>query len=1088
MNPDRWRQVDELLGRVLESTPEERSAVLAAGAGEDSDLAREVRSLLVAAQGAGGFMERPAAGGARALLDLSEDDGATLVGARIGPYRIESVIAAGGMGTVCLAQRDDDAYRMKVAIKLVKGGVGGSTSAHRPERIERFHLERRVLAELEHPSIARVLDGGTTDDGRAYLVMEHVDGRPIDAYCDAAGLGVRERLELFARVCDAVQHAHRKLIIHRDLKPANILVTTAGEPKLLDFGLAKLLDRERAGALPTHTTDGQFMGTLAYAAPEQVAGRGALQDTRSDVYALGLILYELIAGRRACTVEGTLGDVVQRVTREVPPPPSRWNPRVGAELDTIVLKALAKEQDRRYQSAGDLADDVRRLLAGEPVMARSDSRLYVLRKTARKYRPLLLGGGGVLALAVGVAVVMTLQAARLAQRTTELRDALRSSNVERARAMASTGSVSEAEQVLWREYLQSMEESSTPDRFAEWALRELYLAQPCTSALRTAEPGVTALESLPDGRRRLATRDRRWAGIIDGAGGAGDVWFSQELAQPSGPAARLLGKGDGVLLGGPDGSLSLWDGATGERVWSHTVMDRPVCRVDTPRGDLIPFGDNDLTGVFDARLGRVIFREHLGGSLMRESAISPDGTRLAVACRDGHVRMYAIPGGEALGVWLAPLRFTSVLDWSPDGAYLAADVDGTMVRVVDDGGREVVTLLGATGWITSVTFHPTRTGPHLVLASSIDKCAYLWEVPSGRLVATLAASEEPLYSAAFVDGGAVVETRGPRIIRQWEPEPLAGRVSIPAPATVFDARFLPDGRVVFAGGPGEAAIRVWDPGSGGMVQRLAGHAADVTSVAISADASRMVSVARDGSVLARSPADLELPGRVLRTGGENLNSVTFSPDGARFAAGGDNAAVYIWDAVTGELLETLSTGRGRVPSVRYSPDGRLIAMAVNPANTILVRDERTRIVHTLAGHAQTARIVRFSPDSRWLATAGDDLTIRIWSVQAGAGFGREALAMTGHQSDIFALAFTPDGAMLASAGRSGVVKLWDVPTGRCLATLPLHSDMVFSLDFSADGRTLLTGGRGGEVTLWDLGHTDAMLAGNGPYFRRRLSP
>lgn len=309
---------------------------------------------------------------------------------RVGPYRLVRLLGRGGMGEVHLAERADGEYRGQVAIKLLAGPFGA-------ERERRLRHERQILASLRHPGIAALYDGGITEDGQPYLVMEHVDGRPIDEYCEERRLTVRERLELFAKVCDAVQYAHARLVVHRDLKPSNLLVTSDGASKLLDFGIAKLLD----GAEPTRVEVRAF--TPRRAAPEQV--RGEPVSTATDVYALGLLLFELLAGRLP---DGPWEDE----------PPPRLGRELGGDLEAILAKALARRPEDRYAAAGFLAEDVRRHLAGQPVQARRQTRVYVLRKFVKRHAVSV----AVAALAALALAAMAWFAAGQARRAAQERD------------------------------------------------------------------------------------------------------------------------------------------------------------------------------------------------------------------------------------------------------------------------------------------------------------------------------------------------------------------------------------------------------------------------------------------------------------------------------------------------------------------------------------------------------------------------------------------------------------------------------------------------------------------------------------------
>jgi serine/threonine protein kinase/TolB-like protein/Tfp pilus assembly protein PilF len=373
VTPDRWNQVKTILEAVLGQPTGERVAFLAGACGGDDALRAEVESLLASDERASRFM--PTAALQDALQRLPEAPTRVLTGVRVGAYRIVSEIARGGMGAVYLAEREDGEYHKQVAIKLVKDG-GDSESV-----VRRFRQERQILAELEHPNIARLLDGGRTDDGLPYFVMEHVEGMPIDAYCEAGNLSVAQRLDLFRTVCSAVGHAHAKLVVHRDLKPSNILVSSGGTPKLLDFGIAKLLNPAPGSE---RTVTGARLMTPDYASPEQICG--AAVTPASDIYSLGVVLYRLLAGRGPYRVTSDLPhELVRAICEEDPRPPSAWaSPTVRKELagdlDAIVLKALRKEPPSRYASVEELSEDIGRYREGRPVTARTGGLAYRWRR------------------------------------------------------------------------------------------------------------------------------------------------------------------------------------------------------------------------------------------------------------------------------------------------------------------------------------------------------------------------------------------------------------------------------------------------------------------------------------------------------------------------------------------------------------------------------------------------------------------------------------------------------------------------------------------------------------------------------------
>jgi eukaryotic-like serine/threonine-protein kinase len=394
MSPERWRQIKSILEEALERPADERSVFLAETCASDDELRREVESLLEFDVPDSDFIEDSVF---RLTESLLEGAGQAFIGKRFGKYEIISELGAGGMGAVFLAERADGEFRQKVAVKIIKRGMDSGAI------VSRFLNERQILATLDHPNIARLIDGGTTENGLPYFVMEYVEGETILEFAQRRGLSIEQRLDLFREVCAAVSFAHRNLVIHRDLKPSNILVTQDGEPKLLDFGIAKLVKTDISDKTATQA----FAFTPEYASPEQMMG-GRLT-TATDIYSLGVILYELLTETRPFSFEDkNFGQIVQTVTQTEPPPPSsaakaNSGKKINAEneidstqsinpnskslrgdLDNIVLKALKKEPERRYQTVEQFSEDVRRYLKGLPVLARRDTIIYRAEKFARR--------------------------------------------------------------------------------------------------------------------------------------------------------------------------------------------------------------------------------------------------------------------------------------------------------------------------------------------------------------------------------------------------------------------------------------------------------------------------------------------------------------------------------------------------------------------------------------------------------------------------------------------------------------------------------------------------------------------------------
>lgn len=428
MSPGRWGKIKEIFTNALELQGNERKEYLKRTCGQDLDLLDEVLSLLDA-------YDTPGA------LDFSLDDVKTKaftqfeepgrIGKHIGPYRIIDELGYGGMGAVYLAERADGEFEQQVAIKLLRIGFTSD------EQIRRFRTERQILATLNHDNIARLYDGSITDDGQPYFVMEYVEGQPIDKYCDAHKLTISQRLNLFLKVCDAMQYAHRKLIVHRDLKPGNILITGEGKVKLLDFGIAKVLNAaDSSGEAIQLTQDGFLPLTPSYASPEQI--RGEPITISSDIYQLGIVLYELLSGIKPYEITGkTPGEIERIICEDEPALPSsvfskhnvlsdykydskqqaisrlrrstsaQLGRRLRGDLDTIVMKTLHKEADRRYESTEQLAADIRRYLAGKPVRAHPDSWTYRAAKFVRRHRIGVVAVASIILLLIGYAVTVT---------------------------------------------------------------------------------------------------------------------------------------------------------------------------------------------------------------------------------------------------------------------------------------------------------------------------------------------------------------------------------------------------------------------------------------------------------------------------------------------------------------------------------------------------------------------------------------------------------------------------------------------------------------------------------------------------------
>ena len=682
MDLDHWRAVERVLDLALAEDPRQWSAVLEASCSGDPALRAEVESLLRHAPDAERYLSAPPAALAAAIVAETRDAEARDIGRRIGAYRLVEEIGRGGMARVFLAERVDGQFEQRVALKLLRPGLDTDLDQ------ARFRAERQILAALNHPNIARLFDGGVTDDGVPYLVLEYVDGKAIDRYCSDLGLSFRQRLEIFLPVVEAVQYAHRNLVVHRDLKPSNILVTPDGRVKLLDFGLAKLLGPTSDDAV-TLTTPGQRWMTPEYAAPEQVSA--ATVTTLTDIYQMGAVLFELLAGtppfgRRA---QGMVA-LERAILHDEPPPPSSagaaYKPLRG-DVDAIVLNALRKEPERRYSSATVFGEDIQNFLNGQPVRARPDTILYRARKLVRRN---VVASAGVLLVASALiaGTAMSVHGMRDARRERDrAQQALR-----RSRASTSFESlifnllpvggapftyddlIARGRQVIEREF------RGDPESRMELAIQfaQHYLEQgKDTAALALVGKAVLLADSVRDLQMQVRARcEMAYASARTRRIDSALVWLSRarrlraNLDEPDrGTLDACEGaEGDALIRSNPDSSARLFRG----------IAARFVAAADTANADYANVVGEVSRALHMAKRDRESVRELMHVADLQQNGFAPNPT-------DNVVLMYNVSSAfGALGEyrtareWLASrVALVPSVDSAPEQAVFAAYTYGS---------------------------------------------------------------------------------------------------------------------------------------------------------------------------------------------------------------------------------------------------------------------------------------------------------------------------------------------------------------------------------------------------------------------------
>jgi WD40 repeat protein/serine/threonine protein kinase len=1012
-------------------------------------------------------------------------------------YRLRRPHAAGGIGQVWLAH--DANLDRDVALKEPLPHCSED-----PAFQNRFRHEARITGRLQHPGIVPVYELVFDDKEQPpFYTMRFVQGHTLTeaiqvyhlkrADGSSGPLDFNGLLASFVSICNTVAYAHSQGIVHRDLKSQNVVLGEFGEVILLDWGFAHELgkpddpaDETQAaplGTAPPHLTlPGQILGTPAYMAPEQAAGRRDLIDQRTDVYGLGAILYEICTGRPPFTGADTLE--VLRLAREATPPrPEQVCTDVAPALAAVCMRALARDPVDRYPSAAELARDVQRWLADEPTMAYPESVLERLHRWSRRHKPVVAGLAALLVTTFTVVMIALVLLEKEQARTSEIQ-----AQAATQKAADDKKAREALEGRLYCERLALAERELVANNLA----RVTHLLAECPPARRGWEWGCL---------QRLAHTDQ------------------SVLRGHQGPltAAVFCARDERLASAGLDHLVKLWDLRTGAVL--HTLKgheDVVLCLAASPSGDRIASGSYDRTvKVWDVATGQELRTLAANGDVNRVAftmdgrrlaalskraiqlwdltsgkeirqlkdtcniyglAFSPDGRHLATAGDDHLVKLWDLEAGTMVNRFQGHTSIPSRLAFSADGRQLASGDGDTLqrgpgtVKVWDlASAKRLYTLHGHTNPVYSVAFTPD--GQRLV-SGGADNTIKVWDMTDGQLILTLRGHTDTVRSLIFsANGQRLVSASLDRTIRIWDATPWTEEQAVGLVRTlrgqeepIIGLGFSPNGERLCSLSYG-SVLRVWNASSGENVQnRVAGLQGEFHSFSASQDGKLMALGRRDGAVKLMDAEKGTPLGVCPSFRGGPVLGVTFSNDGMRVAAAQWWHTIRIYDVKNCQSVQVLHGHTDSVVGVAYSTDDRLIASASTDQTAKIWDTQTGKVLRTLQGHTSRVICVAFDLDGRRLASAANDGCIKLWDVATG----QELRELRGHTAAVSGVAFHPNGRWLVSASDDWTVKLWDLSTDQTAQTFRGHSGAVRVVTFAPGGQRLASAGHDLTVRLWQI--------------------
>lgn len=1057
MDKSRWQKIDALFDEYLDTSPELQKNFLDEKC-EDAKIRRELEKLISALNKTDDFIENSGFSSVKQVLENEEiaDD---VIGKQIGNYRLQKLLGRGGMGIVYLATRTDD-FDKEVAIKLIPPFSGKSNA-------DNFRRERQILAKLEHENIARIFDGGTTDDKIPFLVMEYVDGLPLNKFCETNSLTVNERLRLFLDVCRAVGFAHQNLIVHRDLKPTNILVTKNGTVKLLDFGIAKLLQTGDTDFSSEATLKGNAF-TPEYASPEQI--NGEMITTSSDVYSLGVVFYELLTNKRPHDFRGkSLNEILRIITKEEPALPSKiQNSKLkiqNPDLDAIALKSLAKETKSRYPSVEEFSRDIRNFLNGFPISARPNTFFYQTQKYLRRHRLETAIVALMSAIICGWLATAIWQGSRAADLARENRRTAYAAEMILAANEYENSNLNRLKQIVEK---YKPQEGKEDVRGFEWYFLNNLLNPPSKIASFAHPDEVWNAEFSPAGNLIASACNDNFARIFEVESGK---MILQMPEQKGAWKVSFFPDGKKLAVSGSSNSnptVKIYETTTGSEILALKGHEKRVRALDVaPDGKTVATGSADGTiRIWNAETGLEIkkfeFSKPEKSVEFQDVQFSKNGDKLAVLgfevlavfdTQTWQKTQAGVNNFKDKNVFLNGWKIV----FSPLEKTLAI---GTFSGDVIFADAETLTLLKVLKIHQSNIKSLAFSGDGKILATgSWDRTAKFIDVQKGEVINELRGHFAGIHEIAISPDGKKFATASADFsLNLWDTAQVSNANAILTNAQY--SVFSPNAESLFVWSNSDRNIGKWNIAEKKNVG-VAKTDVNAFTMDFSATANRLAFGEKEGFITMLEPIAGTLIKRVS-TSQTSVFAIKFSPDGKRLFAGYESGILKCFD---GEILTEIFSIQAHsdiIKALDVSPDGKFVVTGSNDKLVKIFDAETGKEVLTLLGNTKPLYKTVFSSAGKLLVTTGADDIARIWQVSDG----KLLREFSGMSAGVFAVAFSPDNKRLATASDVGVIRLWNIETGEQVLAFTASERQIVNLKFSADGKLLISVDSTGKVGFW----------------------